>query len=164
MSICVCEYIGSGGFGRVYVAPVDRLPLSALTQGVPSTAPRANASHGPPPPHRCSPAFDLAPCLVSTLPHCPLADLRCLEAVAIKRAKSGLSGGLLKFQDEVRLLKDCDHPHLLPLLGYCLSDDGRCLISPLKRGGSLGMRLQPASADMSQLALLGLSLPLKPLT
>ena len=30
--------IGSGGFGRVYMAASDRLPLSALTESAPSTA------------------------------------------------------------------------------------------------------------------------------
>ena len=86
-------------------------------------------------------------------------------SLAVKRAKSGDSGGLRrKFEGEVKLLKGCDHPHLLPLLGYCLSAEGLCLISPLMRGASLGIRLRPAEARPQQLALLGLTPPLGPLT
>ena len=93
------------------------------------------------------------------------ADVRQGSSVAVKRAKSGHSGGLMrKFEGEIKMLKDCDHPHLLPLLGYCLSEDGPCLISPLMRGGSLGIRLRPAEANPEQLTLLGLTPPLKPLT
>ena len=85
--------------------------------------------------------------------------------MAVKRAKSVHSGELMrKFEGEIKMLKDCDHPHLLPLLGYCLSKDGPCLISPLMRGGSLGIRLRPAEANPEQLTLLGLTRPLKPLT
>ena len=88
-----------------------------------------------------------------------------MEAVAIKRAISGHSDGLMEqFAAEIKLLKGCDHPHLLPLLGYCFSEEAPCLVFPLMRGGSLGMRLQPGNADASQLALLGLSPPLLPLT
>ena len=86
-------------------------------------------------------------------------------SLAVKRAKAAHSGSLLhKFKGEVRILKDCAHPHLLPLLGYCLSEEAPCLISPLMRGGSLGMRLQPAGANPRSLSLLGLVPPLKPLT
>jgi hypothetical protein len=86
-------------------------------------------------------------------------------SLAVKRAKSGHSGGLLrKLEGEVRMLKGCNHPHLLPLLGYCLSKDAPCLVSPLMRGGSLGVRLRPAEADPEQLRLLGLPPPLEPLT
>ncbi|EOD33815.1 hypothetical protein EMIHUDRAFT_57911, partial [Emiliania huxleyi CCMP1516] len=63
--------------------------------------------------------------------------------LVVKRAKSGQSGGLSRAELEVKLLKAVSHPHLLPLLGYCLSPDGVCLLSPLMRGGSLEARLQP---------------------
>ena len=85
--------------------------------------------------------------------------------MAVKRAKPGTSVGLLAtFKVEVKLLIECDHPHVLPLLGYCLSEQAPCLISPLMRGGSLGLRLKPADANPSQLKLLGLVPPLRPLT
>lgn len=97
-----------------------------------------------------------------------LADFWCVDgklSLAVKRAKSGHSGGLLrKLEGEVKILKGCAHPHLLPLLGYCLSEEAPCLISPLMCGGSLGLRLRPADANYEQLALLGLTPPLKPLT
>ena len=115
--------IGSGGFGRVYVAAADKLPLASLP-----------------------------------------ANMRHLS-LAVKRAKSYHSGGLLgKLKGEVKMLKDLDHPHLLPLLGYCLSEAAPCLISPLMRGGSLKIRLRPAEADPEQLRLLGLTPSLLPLT
>ena len=79
------------------------------------------------------------------------------SSLAVKRATSGHSDGILrKLEGEIKILKGCNHPHLLPLLGYCLSEEGPCLVSPLMRGGSLGMRLRPAEADPAQLALLGL--------
>ena len=115
--------IGSGGFGRVYLAAADKLPLSSLP-----------------------------------------ANMRHLS-LAVKRAKSYHSGGLLsKLKGEVKMLKDLNHPHLLPLLGYCLSEAAPCLISPLMCGGSLKIRLRPAEADPEQLRLLGLTPSLLPLT
>ena len=115
--------IGSGGFGRVYLAAADKLPLSSLP---------------------------------ANLRHLPLA---------VKRAKSDHSGGLLrKLKGEVKMLKDLYHPHLLPLLGYCLSEAAPCLISPLMRGGSLKIRLRSTEADPEQLRLLGLTSSLEPLT
>ena len=114
--------IGSGGFGRVYLAAADKLPLASLP-----------------------------------------AHMRHLS-LAVKRAKSYHSGGLLgKLKGEVKMLKDLDHPHLLPLLGYCLSEAAPCLISPLMCGGSLKIRLRPADADPEQLRLLGLTPSLLPL-
>ena len=115
--------IGSGGFGRVYLAAAEKLPLSSLP-----------------------------------------ANMRHLS-LAVKRAKSYHSGGLLsKLKGEVKMLKDLDHPHLLPLLGYCLSEAAPCLISPLMCGGSLKIRLRLAEADPEQLRLLGLTPSLLPLT
>mmetsp|Transcript_12974 Transcript_12974/g.32937 ORF Transcript_12974/g.32937 Transcript_12974/m.32937 type:complete len:216 (+) Transcript_12974:201-848(+) len=106
------------------------------------------------------------PLSLHTPPRWHTTDLRHgTLSLAVKRAKSGHSGGLLrKLEGEVRMLKGCNHPHLLPLLGYCLSKDAPCLVSPLMRGGSLGVRLRPAEADPEQLRLLGLPPPLEPLT
>ena len=73
-------------------------------------------------------------------------QLRHLPLV-VKRAKSGQSGGLSRAELEVKLLKAVSHPHLLPLLGYCLSPDGVCLLSPLMRGGSLEARLRISDPD-----------------
>ena len=61
------------------------------------------------------------------------------------------------------MLKDLHHPHLLQLLGYCLSEAAPCLISPLMPGGSLKIRLRPAEANPAQLRLLGLPPVLEPL-
>jgi hypothetical protein len=52
--------------------------------------------------------------------------MRGHASVAVKRAKPGHSDGLLrKLKGEIKMLKGCDHPHLLPLLGYCLSEQVR---------------------------------------
>ncbi|EOD04449.1 hypothetical protein EMIHUDRAFT_121623, partial [Emiliania huxleyi CCMP1516] len=61
--------------------------------------------------------------------------------------KVGQSEGLSRAELEVKLLKAVSHPHLLPLLGYCLSPDGICLLSPLMRGGSLEARLRISDPD-----------------
>ena len=91
-------------------------------------------------------------------------QLRHLPLV-VKRAKSGQSGGLSRAELEVKLLKAVSHPHLLPLLGYCLSPDGVCLLSPLMRGGSLEARLRISDPDRAaQLRRLGMEEPPRPLT
>jgi len=91
-------------------------------------------------------------------------QLRHLPLV-VKRAKSGQSGGLSRAELEVKLLKAVSHPHLLPLLGYCLSPDGVCLLSPLMRGGSLEARLRISDPDCAaQLRRLGMEEPPRPLT
>ncbi|EOD26233.1 hypothetical protein EMIHUDRAFT_73631, partial [Emiliania huxleyi CCMP1516] len=91
-------------------------------------------------------------------------QLRHLPLV-VKRAKSGQSGGLSRAELEVKLLKAVSHPHLLPLLGYCLSPDGVCLLSPLMRGGSLEARLRISDPDRAaQLRRLGMVEPPRPLT
>ena len=65
----------------------------------------------------------------------------------------------------MKLLKAVSHPHLLPLLGYCLSPDGVCLLSPLMRGGSLEARLRISEPDRAaQLRRLGMEEPPSPLT
>ena len=85
--------------------------------------------------------------------------------LVVKRAKSGQSGGLSRAELEVKLLKAVSHPHLLPLLGYCLSPDGVCLLSPLMRGGSLEARLRISDPDRAaQLRRLGMAEPPRPLT
>ena len=61
------------------------------------------------------------------------------------------------------MLQACDHPHVLPLLGYYLEDECPCLVFPLMAGGSLADRLWPADADATHLARLGLSPSLPPL-
>ncbi|EOD29458.1 hypothetical protein EMIHUDRAFT_468558 [Emiliania huxleyi CCMP1516] len=90
-------------------------------------------------------------------------QLRHLPLV-VKRAKSGQSGGLSRAELEVKLLKAVSHPHLLPLLGYCLSPDGVCLLSPLMRGGSLEARLRISDPDhAAQLRRLGMAEAPRPL-
>jgi len=82
--------------------------------------------------------------------------------VAVKRAKSG-AHDLADLQREVSVLKQCDHPHLLPLLGYYLELESPCLVFPLMRGGSFADRLWPSEADPEHLRCLGLGASLVPL-
>ncbi len=53
------------------------------------------------------------------------------------------------------ILQKCEHPHLLPLLGYCLRKEAPCLVFELMRGGSLQCRLQPTDEDREYLRRLG---------
>ena len=86
------------------------------------------------------------------------------KAVAVKRAKSGVHD-LADLQREVSVLQQCSHPHVLPLLGYCLEHGAPpCLVFPLMRGGSLADRLWPREADPEHLRRLGLGASLSPLT
>jgi len=86
------------------------------------------------------------------------------KPVAVKRAKSGVHD-LADLQREVSVLQQCSHPHVLPLLGYCLEHGAPpCLVFPLMRGGSLADRLWPREADPEHLRRLGLGASLSPLT
>ena len=85
------------------------------------------------------------------------------KPVAVKRAKSGVHD-LADLQREVSVLQQCSHPHVLPLLGYCLEHGAPpCLVFPLMRGGSLADRLWPKEADPEHLRRLGLGASLSPL-
>jgi len=85
------------------------------------------------------------------------------KPVAVKRAKSGVHD-LADLQREVSVLQQCSHPHVLPLLGYCLEHGAPpCLVFPLMRGGSLADRLWPKEADSEHLRRLGLGASLSPL-
>ena len=110
------KLIGSGGYGRVYIA--DALPSL--------------------------PPASLPP------------QLRGLP-VAVKKAKSG-QHELSNLQREVSVLRQCSHPHLLPLLGYYLEREAPCLVFPLMRGGSFADRLWPSEADPEHLRRLSVSL------
>jgi interleukin-1 receptor-associated kinase 1 len=69
---------------------------------------------------------------------------------------------LAALQREVRVLQQCNHLYLLPLLGYSLDDEALCLVFPLMRGGSLADRLWPKVSDPEHLRL-GLPASLSPL-
>ena len=87
------------------------------------------------------------------------------RALAIKRAKFADAAALLELQEEVKLLRRCDHPHLLPLLGFCSDVEAPCLLFPLMTGGSLEQRLFPSDSNLRDLRRLGhCTAPPKPLT
>ena len=91
------------------------------------------------------------PCVALTWMSLPPSDLNGLDSIS---------------RYQVALLKGLEHPHLLPLLGYCRSPEAPCLIFPLMRGGSLEHRLFPTeSTSVDGLCRLGYftSAP-KPLT
>lgn len=50
--------------------------------------------------------------------------------------------------NELRFLNSCRHDNILPLYGYCINDNGQCLVYQYMAGGSLESRLHlsPASA------------------
>ena len=52
-------------------------------------------------------------------------------------------------------LQSCEHPHLLPLYGYCLNAVSPCLVFPLMVGGSLQTRLSLNACDVEYLKRIG---------
>ena len=87
------------------------------------------------------------------LPH-PEAG-SCLVAVK-KMHEVHSSSELQALEREITILRQCRHPHLLPLLGHCLDLAAPCLVFPLMTGGSLESRLRLAADDCAQLRRLGL--------
>ena len=83
-----------------------------------------------------------------------LAACRGVQRVAVKRADlSKLE--LSDLRREVEILRRCSHPHLLPLLGYCLDASAACLVFPLMVGGSLQTRLDLTASDCEYLRRMG---------
>ena len=96
----------------------------------------------------------------------PIRALATQSRVAVKRATPELLEPS-DLQREVTILTMCQHPHLLPLLGYCLEATTACLIFPLMVGGSLQTRLDLQSKDLEYLRRIGWftsSSPPRPLT
>ena len=84
----------------------------------------------------------------------PMASLAMADRrVAVKRATPGLE--LADLRKEVLILNKCAHPHLLPLLGFCMDPSAPCLVFPLMPGGSLQTRLDLAPRDVSYLLKMG---------
>ncbi len=77
---------------------------------------------------------------VAELPSPP----RC-GRVAIKRSTSM---DLLALLQEVALLRQCRHPNVLPLLGFCGDKCAPCMVTPLMCGGSLDNRLLRSPAAL----------------
>jgi interleukin-1 receptor-associated kinase 1 len=63
--------------------------------------------------------------------------------LAVKRANDGLD--LTDVRMEMAILLACEHPHLLPLYGYCLDGVAPCLVFPLMVGGATS-RVDPESS------------------
>ena len=83
-----------------------------------------------------------------------LAACQWVQRVAVKRADlSKLE--LSDLRREVEILRRCSHPHLLPLLGYCLDASAACLVFPLMVGGSLQTRLDLTASDCEYLRRMG---------
>ena len=86
----------------------------------------------------------------------PLPPLSSSGAdVAVKQLAVGASKEELLV--EVEVLSRCAHPHLLPLLGFCI--EARCLVYPLACGGSFEDRLFRSTDGLQRLALLGCKSP-----
>lgn len=77
------------------------------------------------------------------------------RALAIKRASNADADTLAEMEREMELLRRCDHPHLLPLLGCCRDPEALCLIFPLMQGGSLEARLFPSDEHLAAIQRLG---------
>ena len=56
---------------------------------------------------------------------------------------------------EVELLRECRHPNVLPLLGFCGDGLAPCIVTPLMRGGSLDDRLLLTAGTLQRLWRLG---------
>ena len=54
--------------------------------------------------------------------------------------------GVHQLQNEIDILALCRHEHLLPLLGFCLEAEARCLVYPLMAGGTLEDALASSAA------------------
>ena len=61
---------------------------------------------------------------------------------------------------EVELLSKCDHPNVLPLLGYCLQPPSPCLVFPLMSGGTLEDRILLTEPGKGRLRALGHATPM----
>ena len=78
----------------------------------------------------------------------PLASLQHDGDVAVKRFSPTASheqatGELFR---EIQLLGTCSHPHLLPLLGFCLAGPLPCLVLPLMPGGNFDVCSTPRAS------------------
>eukprot|EP01102_Stenamoeba_stenopodia_P000642 TRINITY_DN1060_c0_g1_i15.p1 TRINITY_DN1060_c0_g1~~TRINITY_DN1060_c0_g1_i15.p1 ORF type:complete len:576 (+),score=207.86 TRINITY_DN1060_c0_g1_i15:1162-2889(+) len=75
--------------------------------------------------------------------------------VAIKRKEGGSGGGVKKeeeeteFIQEIAVLGTCRHSSIVPLIGFCIDNNERCLIFPLMKGGPLDKRLQQKENRLS---------------
>jgi serine/threonine protein kinase len=68
------------------------------------------------------------------------ADISPTFQVAVKVMSSDVNSGahnLEQFQNEVKTLKNCRHPHLLALLGHCVDGPQPCLVYEFKTRGCL---------------------------
>eukprot|EP00900_Chrysochromulina_parva_P010300 jgi/Chrpa1/19271/Chrysochromulina_OHIO_Genome00003573-RA len=66
--------------------------------------------------------------------------------VAVKRMDDCNMQGVHQLQNEIDILALCRHEHLLPLLGFCLEAEARCLVYPLMAGGTLEDALASSAA------------------
>ena len=75
-----------------------------------------------------------------------LATLGHRGRVAVKvMDREDSQQGVHQLQNEIDILALCRHEHLLPLLGFCLEAEARCLVYPLMAGGTLEDALAPGS-------------------
>eukprot|EP00900_Chrysochromulina_parva_P015167 jgi/Chrpa1/23651/Chrysochromulina_OHIO_Genome00013361-RA len=81
------------------------------------------------------------------------------ESEAGARAGSASAEMAAAVQAEVELLACCSHPHVLPVVGFCLDPLALCLVYPLCAGGNFEDRLVPSDAGAQRLRLLGLQRP-----
>jgi len=85
------------------------------------------------------------------------AELPSLAAhwgrVAIKCARSGPQAADILL--EVATLRLCQHPNVLPLLGYCDDARAQCMITPLMHSGSLDDRLLLSDGAFERMRRLG---------
>ena len=76
------------------------------------------------------------------------------QLVAVKLADLGKLE-LSDLQKEVAILRKCNHPHLLPLIGLCVDPTAACLVFPLMVGGCLQTRLDLQPSDLKYLRRMG---------
>ena len=81
---------------------------------------------------------------------------------AVKRLAADSMQGDAELRSEVAVLGRYQHEALLPLLGFCLEPEMRCLVYPLMPSGTLEDRLMPTAGDAPR-RLRQLGLPARPL-
>ena len=93
----------------------------------------------------------------------PLESLPGSGLVAVKLRNADSSQGETELLRELQLLGTCAHPHLMPLLAFCVDPAGQSLVYPLMVGGNFEDRLLVSNEGQQRLGKLGFAARPSPL-